>query len=166
MSHVSGVKTRIHDIDALEAGCVEMGWTFNRNKHDYRWWGSWVDDSPVPEHLFSPEEYKRIVAMSSTERKAHMTEFLGRCDHSITIPGADFEIAVRELPDGSYTLGFDWFGQEKLLKAVGGKDAPKLVQAYAHAKVLKDAERYGHLFESEKRLEDGSIKVRLLASRY
>jgi len=70
------------------------------------------------------------------------------------------------MEDGTYSLGFDWYGQPKLLAALGGKDAPKLVQAYSHRKLLSDSARYGHLLESEQRLADGTIKLRLLASRY
>jgi len=166
MSHVAAVKTKVTDLEALKAACAELGFVFNANKKSYRWWGRWEDDSPIPEHLFTPAEAARIKAMSREERRKFMGAFLATCDHSISIPGADYEIALRTMEDGSYSLGFDWYQQEALLAAIGGPSAPKLVQGYAKQKLLSDAARYGHLLESEQRLEDGTIKVRLLASEY
>lgn len=59
------------------------------------------------------------------------------CDHVIAVPGCVYEVGVNKQPDGSYTLGFDAYGQgQKLVKAFGS-GLQKLSQMYSvHAATI------------------------------
>lgn len=169
MSHVAAVDVVVTDLEAVKAACKALGLTFCENQKTYQWYSQgWMDDSPIPDNLFSPEETARVRAMSKPDRIAYMNKFLGKCDHAIRVPGAQYEIGLRRRADGSYSVAFDWYGSggAPILRALGGQNAPKFVQAYGHAKVKLEAKRYGHIIESEKRLADGTIKLRLLASQW
>lgn len=164
MSHVSSVTTYIKDIDAAKAACKRKGWIFHEGRTRARWFDRWVDDSPVPRHLFSEKEYQKIIAMSRPQRQEYMTAFLNKCDHVIEVPGASYDVALRKMDDGSYSVGFDWFGQQHLLKELGGTGADELMQAYAAEKVILEAHNLGHAIESEEVLENGDIRLTLLAA--
>lgn len=166
MSHVASVEVTITDLNALKEACKALGWKFLEGQKTYRWYGTWVDDSPVPDHLFSPAETARIRAMSREDRRKFMTDYLGKCDHAISVPGAGYQIGLRSRGDGTFSVAFDWYQQRTLLDALGGQKAPKLVQAYSSEKVKMDARRYGHIIEAEDRLADGTIRLRIDAGRY
>jgi len=169
MSHVASVRVIVTDLEAMKEACAALGLKFMEGQKTYRWYSSgWQDDSPVPEGLFDAEELARVRAMSKTDRIKRMNEVLGKCDHAIRVPGAEYEIGLKSQPDGSYSVTWDWYGAggRAILTALGGEKAPKLVQEYANAKLKSEARRYGHIIESEERMADGSIRLRLLAGRY
>jgi hypothetical protein len=166
MSHVATVDVKITDLNAIKKACEKLGFAFKEGQKTYRWFGQWVDDSPVPESMFeTAEELARVRAMPREERKAYMTARLGKCAHAISIPGAAYEIGLRPNSDGSYTLAFDWYGQTAMLNALGGAKAPKLVQGYATEKMIIEATRLGHAVESQETLANGDIRLRVLAAR-
>ena len=170
MSHVATVDVRVTDLEAMKEACAALGLKFMEGQKSYRFYSSgWQDDSPVPDGLFeTAEETARVRAMSKADRIKRMNEVLGKCDHAIRVPGAEYEIGLKSRADGSYSVTYDWYGSggRAILTALGGEKAPKLVQEYANAKLKSEARRYGHIIESEERMADGSIKLRLLAGRY
>jgi hypothetical protein len=54
----------------------------------------------------------------------------GECHHMISFPGCDYEVGVVEMGDGTYRLVWDYV-DGALFNKLGGKDAPKLAEAYA-----------------------------------
>lgn len=152
MSHVVTIETQIKDLEALKAACVRLGWQFNENQPTYKWFGKWVDDSPVPTHLFTKQENALIAAMTKEHRQHYLTKRMGTCLHSITVPGCDYEIGVKGQP-GNYKLAWDnWHQIEDTI----GTGACKLVQAYAIEKTRLELHRNGYSCK-ESAKEDGTV---------
>jgi len=156
MSHAVEITTVVKDLDSLERACSALGWKLIRDQKTYRWFGSWVDDSPVPEEMFTPQRLAEIRAMSREQRKAVMTEAMGRCDHAISVPGADYEVGVVKKSDGSYRLRWDYF-DGKLLKAMGGQHGGTLTQRYNMEVARREALKKGYRI-AETRQQDGTVK--------
>jgi len=103
---------------------------FIRDKCTYNWYGRHVGDYPLPKGIARDQ--------------------LGKCSHVIKIPGVNYEIGVVRLPDGKYTLAYDFYGYEggeghdghKLLEKFGDK-LGKLVQMYGVHKLTREAHRKG-----------------------
>jgi hypothetical protein len=106
MSHITKGTTEISSIESLKSACEELGFKFMQDQKKYEWYGRYVGDTKLPDD----------VDMSK----------LGQCEHAIRVPGAGYEIGVVKLPNGKYTLLYDYWGQgAKLEQAV-----PQLVQMY------------------------------------
>lgn len=164
MSHISTVEVFVSDLAALKEACTERGWVFHEGKRTYRYYGQWVDDTPLPHGFFTEEEeYLRVLGMSKAERCRYMNERLGKCDHAISIPGCTYEIGVKARGDGTYTLVWDFWGSGGLMNALGGSSAPVLMQAYASAKVKAEVRALDYEVTSEEVLTDGTIRLRVLA---
>lgn len=131
--HVVSCQVEIKDLTALEAACKRLGWEFCRGQTKYAWYGRWVDDSPVPQHLFSKEEYQTLIGMTKDARKTFMNNFLGRSDHAIRVPGCQFEIGLKKYGD-AFQLVWDW-AEPALAREMSSKlqhnDGGPLLQAYA-----------------------------------
>lgn len=145
MSHVATIEVKVSDKEALAAAAERLGGVFHEGQKTYRWYGTFVGDSPMPAGMTMAD--------------------LGKCDHAISFPQASYEVGVRKNEDGSYTLAWDYWGQGGLAPILGGPQAPKLVQAYAAEKLKQEARRLGHAVESETTLQDGTVRLRLLAAR-
>lgn len=131
----------------------------------YRWYDSgWQDDSPVPEGLFSAEETARVRAMTRAERTRIMNATLGHCDHAIQFPGCRYEVGVRANADGTFTLLYDFWSAGGLPQYLGGPKLPKLAQMYATELLKAESRRIGGAVETEEVLEDGSVRLVLLAA--
>lgn len=117
MSHVVSIKTKIQDLDALDAACAELGLELVRGQQTYKWYGTWVGDHPLPEGF--------------TE------ESLGKCSHAIRIPGNPqaYEIGVVQDPNDpeAHLLLWDFWRGGYGLERVAGKDCRNLVQEYVFA---------------------------------
>ncbi|MBL8793148.1 MAG: DUF1257 domain-containing protein [Planctomycetia bacterium] len=158
MSHVVSISVEIRDLQALQKACQRLGWTFRQGQQTYQWFGRWMDDSPIPAHLFTPERTAALQAMPREERIAAMNEFLGHCNHAIAIPGCHYEVGLKHYGD-HYKLVWDfWEGQMNQAMGTGGGP---LLQAYAVEKAKLEAQRQG-LPCTESILEDGTIKLQLV----
>lgn len=150
MSHVVSIAVEIKDLDALAQACQRLGWQLHQRPH--KWFGQWVDDSPVPRHLFADEaEYERVRALPRSDRQAFMTQLLNGAVAAIAVPERDYEAGlIRQ--NGCFTLAWDaWHGELNL---------NPLVQLYGVEKAKLEAKKSGFLCE-EQQLQDGTIKLRL-----
>jgi hypothetical protein len=140
MSHVAEIEIQITDLAALAAACRRLGFVFREGQKTYRWYGRWEGDYPLPEG-FSQED-------------------LGKCDHAIQVPGADYEVGVVKARQGmGYRLLWDFWSQGGLTERLGGK-AEKLVQAYGVEKAKREARKQGFsVYETTRK--DGSVRLTL-----
>lgn len=110
MSHVSDVRLKIRDLDALERA-LPPELELRKGKTSFAWWGSFMGDSTPPAGR-NPRDY-------------------GRCDHAIGYKGVaprngasgEWEIGVcKALDNDGYDLLLDSFGSAgaKLTKHVPG----------------------------------------------
>lgn len=129
MSHVAKIELEIRDLETLKQACQRLNLEFMENQQTYRWYGRSVGDAPLPEGF--------------------TIEDLGKCHHAIRVPGASYEIGVVQR-QGKYQLLWDnWHsgGLERIL----GPGAGRLKQAYAIARVAKEARLKGYrLTEKQK----------------
>lgn len=138
MSHITKIDIEVTDLIALKAACRRLGFTFAEGQKTYAWFGRFVGDAPLPEGL--------------------SIEDLGRCDHAIGIPGAEYEIGVRAERSG-FRLLWDSYERGGLEQKVG-KGAGLLKQAYGIEKAKIEARRKGYsVYESRK--ADGSITLKI-----
>ncbi|TAK09316.1 MAG: DUF1257 domain-containing protein [Candidatus Manganitrophaceae bacterium] len=138
MSHITKIDIEVTDLTALKAACRRLGFTVVDGQKTYRWYGRPVGEAPLPEGL--------------------SIENLGRCDHAISIPGAEYEIGVRA-EKGGYRLLWDSYERGGLEQRVG-KGAGLLKQAYGIEKAKLEARRKGYsVYESRK--TDGAITLRI-----
>ncbi len=122
----------IDDLDALDAACKELsaaglGVHLHRGVKTYAWYGSSVGDYPLP--------------------AGFTKEMLGKCDHMISVDGADYQIGVVRNPQGrGFVLLYDFWGISKGLpikEKLGGESLPKLKQAYAVNRAMAIARKKG-----------------------
>ena len=120
MSHISKIEMVITDLSDLKKACTKLGFTFREDQNSYRWYGRLVtpDKHPVPEGLTEAD--------------------LGKCDHAISVPEAEYEIGVVKR-NGKYHLLLDYW-DSRLRNAVGDNGA-RLKQAYAVERILSEAKR-------------------------
>jgi len=171
MSHLVAIKTELRDLAAIKAACVRLGWTFAENQKTYAWHSRWVDDSPVPRHLFAEDEagekrYQEVVAMTLAERTEVMHQLLGKCDHAIKIPGCTGEVGLIRR-GGNYIPIWDFAGgvgnamcSDKAEWGWEAQDGGPLLQAYGIEKSKLEAKRQGYGV-SEVKADDGSVKLQI-----
>jgi len=140
MSHVAEIEIQITDLAALATACRRLGFVFREGQKTYAWYGRWAGDYPLPEG-FSQED-------------------LGKCDHAIQVPGADYEVGVVKARQGTgYRLLWDFWFQGGLAERLGPK-AERLVQAYGVEKAKREARKQGFsVYETTR--EDGSVRLTL-----
>lgn len=111
-SHVVKVKTVITDLDALARAASACGLTFMRDQKKYRWYGRSVGDYPIPPGITK--------------------DMLGKCDHALSIAGNDraYEIGVVKMPDGTFSLLWDFWNGGFGLQDLVGQDAGRLTGEY------------------------------------
>ena len=136
MSHISRIELEITDLETLRQACERLGLEFIENQTTYKWYGTWVGDTPMPEGMTASD--------------------LGKCDHAIRVPGAQYEIGIVKR-DRKYTLLWDFWHQGGLEQKLG-KNAGRLKQAYAVERVRKEAKLKGHRI-CEQKIDQG---IRLL----
>jgi hypothetical protein len=141
VSHISKIELEINDLEALKSACKNLGFNFMENQKTYKWFGTWVGDTPLPEGV-SVEE-------------------LGKCTHAIHVPAAQYEIGLVQ-KGSKYNLLWDyWFGGG--LEKHIGKNACKLKQAYTLEIIRKGARLKGYLIH-ETKIQNG-IRMTLTQSR-
>lgn len=159
MSHVVSIAVEFKDLDAIKAACQRLGFTFREGQRTYKWYGHWVDDSPVPRHLFSEAEYERITRMDKTHRQAFMNDVLGKCQHAIRVPGCEYEIGLIQIGE-KWVPVWDWYCSDNLGEVLG-QDGGPLAQAYAVEKAKIEATQRGYPVVEEQ-LSDGSIRLQIM----
>jgi hypothetical protein len=143
MSHVAAIKTEITDLEALKRACGELGLTFMEGQTNYAWYGHWVGD-----YHGEDAAYKQGIDPSQ----------YGKCAHAIKVPGSGYEIGVVKLPNGNYTLIYDFFGPGRKIMESLGKGCEKLVQHYGLNKAQILARAKG-LITQRKIQNNGDVKL-------
>jgi len=139
MSHISKMELQITSLLDLKEACQRLGLIFIDNQKTYKWYGTWVGDSPLPEGI--------------------TTEELGKCSHAIKVSGCAYEIGVVRRGSKFILLWDSWSSGGLELKI--GKDAGILKQAYSIQRIKREAmlKRYRI---SEQKVEKG---IRLVLCR-
>lgn len=148
MSHVTEVKMKIADLDALKEACHELGLEFMEGQKTHKWYGRFVGDTTPPQGR-DPKDY-------------------GKCEHAIRLQNArssDYEIGLVPALDGNgYDLMVDSWQQGRLMGAVGGHDMGKLRQEYAAAVALAKAKKTlgprGWQYAGRTALSNGKVQLR------
>jgi hypothetical protein len=143
MSHVAAIKTEITDLEALKRACDELGLTYMEGQKTYAWFGSWVNDYHGEDAAYKqgidPSEY-------------------GKCEHAIKVPGSGYEIGVKKLPNGNYTLIYDFYGTGRQIMQKLGKGCEILVQHYGLNKAQLLAKSKGYATQ-RKLAQNGDVKL-------
>lgn len=113
MSHVVNMNARFRSLDCLERAAAECGMELVKQSA-YRWYGRYMQDSPLPEG-FSAEE-------------------LGKCEYALRVAGntSAYEVGVvkSKTHPGEWELLFDsWHGGMGLMEKIG-EGGKKLKQSY------------------------------------
>lgn len=128
MSHVCKIELRITSLDALDDACKALGLELVRGQENYRWFGQFVGDAPLPEGFTEAE--------------------LGHCEHAIRIPGDNhaYEIGLVKRRDGQtgYQLLWDYWGGGYGLVAKIGQNGERLKQEYAAAVASRTYSKLGY----------------------
>ena len=128
MSHIAKIELEINDLESLKSACKILGFDFMENQKTYRWYGTWLGNTPLPEGM--------------------TIEDMGKCTHAIHIPGAVFEVGV--VQNGSkYNLMWDSWVGGGLQKHIG-KNACRLKQTYSLEQIRKGARLKGYLIHESK----------------
>ena len=137
MSHIARIELEIKSLEDLKAACNELGLKFCENEKSYMWFGRWVGDAPLPEGV--------------------NVEDLGKCDHMIHVPGAQYQIGVIKHDDKYRLLWDSWQsgGLEKIL----GFNAGLLKQAYAVATIKRESRLKG--LKVHQQQKEKSIRITL-----
>jgi len=128
MSHISKIELEITDLATLRQACERLQLQFMENQTTYSWYGTSIGDTPLPEGITASD--------------------LGKCDHAIRVPGAQYEIGIVKR-DRKYILLWDSWHQGGLEQKLG-KNAGRLKQAYGSEKVRKEARLKGHRICEQK----------------
>jgi len=113
MSHIVTYDVEIDPerLDVLRRTCERLGWQFHQNQQTYCWFGQWVGNSPIPEKLLTADELAMINRLSLPARKEWMNNKLARCQHCISVPGCDYDIALMPNPTTGKLIAYfdDWY---------------------------------------------------------
>lgn len=128
MSHISRIELDIKDLQSLKEACKRLGFEFCQNQQSYQWYGRWVGDSPLPEGITEDQ--------------------LGKCDHAIKVPGAQYEVGVVRNGHSFILLYDEWV--KGGLKTKLGVNAGLLKQAYTIETLRKEARQKNYRFHETK----------------
>lgn len=120
MSHISKIEVEIDSLECLQRACAFLGFKFVRNQSTYKWYGRVVNpqDHPLPEGMGMDQ--------------------LGKCDHAIKVPEADYEIGVVK-HNGKYVLLLDYWDSKLRLRV--GEKGGRVKQAYAIERIKMEAQK-------------------------
>jgi hypothetical protein len=86
--HVVSIGVAVKNLKALIAACNRLGWNLTIGHEHFHWFGSWMDDSPVPRRLFATDAgYQACLTLSVNERQHLMTAKLAAPTAHIQLPG-------------------------------------------------------------------------------
>ncbi len=116
MSHVTAVKLRVENLDALEEAAAKLGLVLKRGQNHYAWYGRDMRDSNLAGN--------------------HDRAKFGKCEHALRRldhQQGDYEIGIVKATDGSeaYEMLFDEWGPGQKLVAAVEKNANALKREYA-----------------------------------
>ena len=135
MSHIARIELEIKSLEDLKSACNRLGLKFCENEKSYKWFGRWVGDEPLPEDV--------------------REEDLGKCDHMIHVPGAQYQIGIVK-KDNQYRLLWDSW-QSGGLEKVLGRNAGLLKQAYAVETIKRESRLKGHRLRET--MKDNKIRL-------
>jgi hypothetical protein len=138
MSHISKIELMISSLEDLKAACKSLGFQFVPDQKNFKWYGQWIGDTPLPEGV-------------------NLDDF-GKCDHAIIVPECDYEVGVVR-KDNYFMLLWDEWHRGGLLEKLG-QNAGILKQAYAVTKIKREATLRNYRVR-EKRTQKG---IRLVLS--
>lgn len=128
MSHVVKEKMVIKDLDTAEKVAQTIGMELVRNVKNYKWFGRWVGDYPLP------EGFKK--------------EDLGKCEHVLRVKNASnytYEIGLCKNPDGEgFVMMYDFWAGGHGLEAVAGPGCRNFKSAYSEAITSKFLRKKGY----------------------
>lgn len=127
MSHIAQIKCEILDLNILKKAVENFGGQLKLNQKTHKWYGRWVGDTPMPDGM--------------------TVEELGKCDHAISFPNAQYEIGVikDKYNPNKYNLFYDYYFSGGLDKVVG-EGAGRLVAQYEMEQVMNTAIIKGKTF--------------------
>lgn len=128
MSHISKIEIEIRSLEDLKEACKELGFEFCEGQQTYRWYGTYLEDTELPENV--------------------AVEDLGTCNHAIRVPGARYEIGILKKED-RYQLLWDSWRTGGLEKRIG-KNAGLLKQAYTLQRIKREARIKGYRVVQQK----------------
>jgi hypothetical protein len=139
MSHIAKIELEITDLATLRLACERLQLQFIENQTTYSWYGTLVGDTPLPEGININD--------------------LGKCDHAVRAPGAQYEIGIVK-KDRKYILLWDFWHQGGLEQKLG-KNAGRLKQAYTIERVRKEARLKGHRICEQKTNQSVRLVLRV-----
>jgi hypothetical protein len=154
MSHITDVKMRVRDLDALAEACDALSGELQRDKRDFCWWSTYLGDSRDYGEL-DPKTFGRC---------AHAIKIKGTTPHNG--PNGPWEIGVIPAKDGvGFMLAYDTFGSAgRALTEAFGQNLDRLRREYsavvAQAKAKKVLGPKGFIAKREN--VGNRIRVRLV----
>jgi hypothetical protein len=143
MSHMATISLTVTDLEALDEACKMLGLELARGVKQYKWYGRFMGDSPLPEGI--------------------AVEELGHCDHVIRIPGNSqaYQVGVTRSKTNpkEFILLYDWWMNGYGLVDKIGKDAGLLKQSYAIARAKKHLIKQGKKVKITKKA-NGNLELR------
>lgn len=120
MSHISKIELAIDSLECLQRACAFLGFRFIRNQKTYKWYGRVVNPElyPLPEGITQDQ--------------------LGKCDHAISIPEAEYEVGIVRIGE-KYILLTDFWDSTLRLRI--GENGGRLKQAYTIERVKLEARK-------------------------
>ena len=115
------------DLPTLKAACESLGYKWLEGQKQYKWFGRFVGDYPLPEGITADE--------------------LGKCDHAVKIPGAKYEVGIVKKGD-KWIILYD-FWQEGKLEPILGRDAQPISKAYGLEKAKRAAKAAGMMYKEK-----------------
>lgn len=142
MSHVVRIELEIKSLQALNQACKKLGCELIKDKKTYEWWGRHEGDYPLPEGMTK--------------------EQMGKCDHAIKVPGANWEIGLVKQEDGkSYRPIYDFYGsQGKKIESICGEKLGKLKGAYTIAELQEKIKAKKAKCKEEQKTNEKGQKIR------
>jgi hypothetical protein len=153
MSHVTDVKMKVKDLDALERAADRLGLRLVRGQTTWKWFGSWQNDfhgkHAAVDQGFDPAQF-------------------GKGEHALVRKDAregDYEIGVVRARDGDgYELLYDGWGSDgRRLEQAAGHHLEDLNREYTISLATQRAHEQlaaeGFEEEDREQLADGRIKL-------
>lgn len=145
MSHVDKMNIDVKNLKTLDRACKELGLELVLGQKKYKWYGRSYGES-------------KNLPVGFTQKD------LGKCDHVIRIPNDKkaYEIGIAAKRDGNegYELLWDTFNS-RMVNAVGGKGAGRLIQMYSIETATQQAYDDGFAV-TRYNLPDGSIHLEVM----
>jgi len=150
MSHITEIKLKVKDLDALETAADSLGFELRRGQKTHAWYGRFMNDSA---------EGRQFARERSVEE-------MGKCEHALRMKNhqsGDYEIGVVKSQDGDgYTLSFDSWGPGKKLEALAGPGLKTLRREYACEVATRTAQKsLGRQGFRVERSDIGGGRIRL-----